>query len=127
MDGAYDGRACRDAIADRGAEAIIPPRRNAKPWKTDSPGAGARNEALRAIERLGRTIWRRWSGDHRRSHVGTRPFETCPAGQWMNCMKLLGQNLAARDFERQTAELHIRIAILDRSTTLGIPVTKPLG
>ncbi|VDS10846.1 DNA-invertase hin [Paracoccus haematequi] len=29
-DGAYDGRACRDANADRGAEAIIPPRRNAK-------------------------------------------------------------------------------------------------
>jgi len=30
-DGAYDGRACRDAIAGRGANAIIPPRRNAKP------------------------------------------------------------------------------------------------
>ena len=68
-DGAYDGRACRDAIADRGAEAIIPPRRNAKPWKKDSPGAGARNEALRAIGRVGRTIWRRWSGYHRRSRV----------------------------------------------------------
>ena len=39
-DGAYDGRACRDAVADRGAEAIIPPRRNAKPWKKDSPGRG---------------------------------------------------------------------------------------
>ena len=55
-DGAYDARGCRDAIADRGADAIIPPRRNAKPWKKDSPGAGARNEALRAIKRLGRTI-----------------------------------------------------------------------
>ena len=68
-DGAYDGRACRDASADRGAEAIIPPRRNAKPWKKDSPGAGARNEDLRAIGRVGRTIWRRWSGYHRRSRV----------------------------------------------------------
>ncbi|TFL15877.1 hypothetical protein DR046_23165 [Jannaschia formosa] len=28
-DGAYDGRAWRDAIAGRGADAIIPPRRNA--------------------------------------------------------------------------------------------------
>lgn len=46
-DGAYDGRACSDAIADRDAEANIPPRRNAKPWKKDSPGVGARNEALR--------------------------------------------------------------------------------
>ena len=89
-DGAYDGRACRDAIVSRGADAIIPPRRNAKPWKKDSPGAAGRNEALRAIKRLGRTIWRRWSGDHRRSRVETK----------MNCMKLLGQRLAARDFDR---------------------------
>ena len=28
-DGAYDGRACRDAVANRGTDAIIPPRRNA--------------------------------------------------------------------------------------------------
>ena len=116
-DGAYDGRACRDAIADRGAEAIIPPRRNAKPWKKDSPGAGARNEALRAIGRVGRTIWRRWSGYHRRSRVETK----------MNCMKLLGQKLMSRDFDRQTAELQVRIAILNRFTALGIPVTQPVG
>ena len=45
----------------------------------------------------------------------------------MNCMKLLGQNLAARDFERQTAKLQARIAILNRSATLGIPITQPVG
>lgn len=33
-DGAYDTRKCHDAIADRGDHAVIPPRRNAKPWKT---------------------------------------------------------------------------------------------
>ena len=38
-------------------------------WVTDSPGALARNEALRASKRFGRTIWRRWSGYHRRSRV----------------------------------------------------------
>ena len=43
----------------------------------------------------------------------------------MNCMKLLGQNLAARDFERQTAELHIRIAILDRFTHSAFPSRSP--
>ena len=47
-DGAYDTRKCHDAIADRGAVAIIPPRKNAKPWKADTAGAAARNEALRA-------------------------------------------------------------------------------
>ena len=116
-DGAYDARGCRDAIANRGADAVIPPRRNAKPWRKDSPGAAGRNEALRAIRRLGRTIWRKWSGYQRRSRAETK----------MNCMKLLGQKLMARDFDRQTAELQVRIAILNRYTTLGLPVTRPAG
>ena len=68
-DGAYDTRKCHDAIADRGAHAVIPPRKNAKPWKTVTAGAVARNEALRASKYLGRAIWRNWSGYHRRSRV----------------------------------------------------------
>ena len=64
VDGAYDGQACRNAVANRGADAFgyslgpvtfvssLPPRRNARPWKKSSPGAGARNEALRAIMRF---------------------------------------------------------------------------
>ena len=70
--GAYDTRKCHDAIADRGAAAIIPPRKNAKPWKTVTAGAVARNEALRASKYLGRALWRRWSGYHRRSRVETK-------------------------------------------------------
>ena len=46
-DGAFDTRKGHDAIAARGATAIIPPRKNAKPWKPDTQGAIARNEALR--------------------------------------------------------------------------------
>ena len=57
-DGAFDTRKGHDAIAERGAAAIIPPRRNAKPWQPDTTGAIARNEALRASRRFGRTIWR---------------------------------------------------------------------
>lgn len=45
-DGAYDTRKCHDAIATRGAHAVIPPRKNAKPWKPTSPGAIARNDAV---------------------------------------------------------------------------------
>jgi DNA repair photolyase len=33
----------------------------------------------------------------------------------------------ARDFERQVAEIQVRIAVLNRYTALGIPVTEPLG
>ena len=45
----------------------------------------------------------------------------------MNCTKLLGQKLMARDFDRQTAELQVRIAILNRFTALGTPVTRPVA
>ncbi|MEH6755834.1 MAG: hypothetical protein V7788_16925, partial [Alphaproteobacteria bacterium] len=50
-----------------------------------------------------------------------------PDGQWMHCMKLLGQSLMARDFDRQVAEIQIRIAVLNRYTALVIPVTVPVA
>ena len=116
-DGAYDTRRCHDVIAARNAHAVIPPRKNAKPWKPTSAGAIARNEAVNASRYLGRAIWRRWSGYHRRSRVGTK----------MHFVKLLGQSLMARDFDRQVAEIQIRVAVLNRYTALGIPVTEVAG
>jgi hypothetical protein len=56
-EGAFDTRKGHNAIAARGAAVIIPPRKNAKRWKPDTAGAIARNEALRASRRFGRTIW----------------------------------------------------------------------
>lgn len=53
-DAAYDTRKCHDAIADRGANAVIPPGKKAKPWKAVTAGAVARIEALRASKYLGR-------------------------------------------------------------------------
>ena len=116
-DGAYDTRNCHDAIAARGAHAVIPPRKNAKPWKPTSAGAIARNEAVNASRYLGRALWRRWSGYHRRSRVETK----------MHCVKLMGQRLMARDFDRQVAEIQVHIAVLNRYTALGIPVTEAVG
>ena len=116
-DGAYDTRKCHDAIAARNAHAVIPPRKNAKMWKPDTPGARARNEAVRASKYLGRALWRNLTGYHRRSRVETK----------MHCVKLLGQRLAARDFDRQVAEIQIRAAILNGFTALGIPRTVAVG
>ena len=41
----------------------------------------------------------------------------------MRCLKLLGERLAARTPSRQTAELQIRAALLNRFTQLGTPET----
>lgn len=58
-DGAYDTKKGHTAIAEWDAEAIIPVRKNGKPWKENTLGASVRNETLRATERLGRTIWKK--------------------------------------------------------------------
>ena len=73
-DGAFDTRKCYDAIAARKADAVIPPRKNAKLWKADTPGAIARNEAVRSSKYLGRALWRHLTGYHRRSRVETKPL-----------------------------------------------------
>ena len=115
-DGAYDTKGCHAAIAQRGAQAVIPPRKNARPWRQTLEGAGGRNEALRACQRLGRRIWKKWSGYHRRSLVETK----------MHCFKRLGERVMARTFERQVTELHVRVALLNRFTQLGRPATVPV-
>lgn len=116
-DGAYDTRKCHDAIAARNAHAVIPPRKNAKMWKPDTPGARARNEAVRSSKYLGRALWRNLTGYHRRSRVKTK----------MHCVKLLGQGLSARDCDRQVPQIQIRAAILNGFTDLGIPRTVAVG
>jgi len=115
-DGAYDTKDCHEAIALRAAHAIIPTRKNAKPWKTNRCGADARNEILHTTRRLGRAIWKKWIGYHRRSLVETK----------MRCFKLLGERVIARDFDRQVAELQVRAAVLNRFTRLGTPITVPV-
>ncbi|MDE1716159.1 IS5/IS1182 family transposase, partial [Chromobacterium amazonense] len=68
-------------------------------------------EILRATKRLGRAIWKRWSGYHRRSLVETK----------MGCFKRLGEKVTARRFDSQVAEVHA--AILNRFSMLGRPCT----
>ena len=45
----------------------------------------------------------------------------------MQCLKLPGQRLRARDFEPQVAEFQIRVAVMNGFTALGIPVTETVG
>ena len=108
-DGAYDTRRCHTAIIDRQATPIIPIRKNGRPWKDDCPAAIARNETLRATRHYGRAFWKRWTGYHVRSRIEAK----------MRCLKAFGERIAARDPDRQTAEIHIRIALMNRFSALG--------
>ena len=62
--GAYDTKQCRQLIVDRQAHAVIPPRKNAKPWKDTIIHSLVRNELFRTVKHLGRTLWKKWSGYH---------------------------------------------------------------
>lgn len=112
-DGAYDTKGCHEAIAKRGAQAVIPPRKNGQLWKPSLVGALARNEALKACWRFGWKLWKRLSGYHIRSLVETK----------MHCIKRLGERVMARTFERQVVELHVRVGLLNRFLKLGRPIT----
>ncbi|SDY00296.1 Transposase DDE domain-containing protein [Acinetobacter kyonggiensis] len=113
-DGAYDTKYCRQLMSDQQAHAVIPPRKNAKHWKDKKAHSLERNELLRTVKHLGRTLWKKWSGYHRRSLVETK----------MHCIKLLGDKLSARNFQSQVNEIHVRVAVLNKFTALGRPHTQ---
>ena len=108
-DGAYDTRRCHTAIIEREATAIIPIRKNGRPWKEDGLAALARDDILRATRHFGRAFWKRWTGYHLRSRIEAK----------MRCLRAFGERIAARDPDRQTAEVHIRIALMNRFSALG--------
>ncbi|ENW97094.1 hypothetical protein F903_00917 [Acinetobacter sp. NIPH 298] len=113
-DGAYDTKRCPQVIADRQAHAVIPPRKNAKRWKGRKLRSLERNELLKTVKHLGRTIWKKWSGYHLRILVETKK----------HCIKLLGDKLNARNFQSQVNEIHPRVAVLNKFTELGRPHTE---
>ena len=98
-DGAYDTKHCRQVILDRDAHAVIPPRKNAKLWKDKKLIYLERNELLKTVKRLDRSIWEKWLGYHHRSLVETK----------MHCIKLLGDKFTARSFPSQMNEIHAHV------------------
>ena len=112
-DGAYDTEGTHAAIAERGAKATIPPREGAVPWGEDHP----RDAILSEIATKGRSGWKNDSGYHRRSL----------AENMMYRLKQLGDRLYSRTFERQVNEVHVRAAIINQFTYLGMPDSVRVG
>lgn len=112
-DGAYDTRACHDAIMQRQARAVIPPRENAQPWPPSADGSvHPRTAILQRIAQVGSVQWKKDSGYHRRSLAETAMFRL---------KSLFGDHLQARGFDSQVTEAYIRCAALNTMTRLGMP------
>jgi transposase len=112
-DGAYDGEAVYDAVAERHPEAtvIIPPRATAIPSETMTT---QRDRHLAAIAKHGRIAWQRCSGYNRRSLVETAVFRY---------KTIIGRRLHARTLPNQRTEAKIGCNVLNRMTSLGMPAS----
>lgn len=112
-DGGYDKWKVYDALAQRGIVPIIPPQHNAKTKQhgncSDDPLP--RDEAIRAIRRVGRKRWKEDVGYHRRSLAETAMYR----------LKCLGGVLKNRLLSNQRTEARLRCKILNRFTHLGLP------
>lgn len=113
-DGAYDTREVYAAAAARGADVVVPPRENAVPWAVDHP----RTQALADLAAQGLSAWKRARGYHHRSLAENALYRF---------KQLFGDRLASRRFETQVTEVHVRVAVLNVMTYLGMPVSVPVG
>lgn len=117
-DGAYDGIEFRKTVENAGAEAIIPPPRDAVIHNdTTEPAIIKRNCAVCEIKGLGgddqaRKIWKILKGYHKRSLAETTMYRI---------KQLTGENLRSRERERQCVEGFIKCLVINKMTSLGMP------
>jgi hypothetical protein len=109
-DGAYDSRACYQALSQRGAHAIIPPRKGSVVWADEY--LRDRNSNLQQVKRLGVKGWKRKAKYHRRSLVECAIFRL---------KTIFSDRLRARAVDRQATEVMVRCLALNRMTKLGMP------
>ena len=119
-DGAYDTRACYEAVLKRGATPTFVPRRTAKLYVTTNPTAwrATRNGILQRIGAHGRSAWRKLSGYTRQSIAENTMFRF---------KRLFGGGLWARSLATQRVEAVVKCATLNRMTHLGMPETVRMG
>jgi hypothetical protein len=119
-DGAYDTRACSEAVLERGATPVFVPRRTAKQYNSTDPTGwrATRNGILQQIAVHGRATWRAMSGYTRQSIAENTMFRF---------KRLFGGQLWARGLATQRVEAVVKCATLNRITQLGMPETVRVG
>lgn len=112
-DGAYDETPIYEAISlhSPGVNIAIPPQANAI---LNKKAAAMRNRNIREIKAHGRMNWQRNQEYGRRNHA---------EGAMKRYQDILGDSLHARDFARQKQETMIGCGVLNKMTSLGMPVS----
>ena len=114
-DGGYDFKTCYDAIAEREAKAVIPPRKSA--IFHNNGFMDARDDNLRRIKEIGREAWKRESGYYRRSLSETGIYRL---------KRIFGEALSSKKLDSQNIEVRLRCKAMNLMTGLGMPKTCPV-
>ena len=119
-DGAYISTTAFDSIAATGGRACIALRTGTGlVSKNPSPGQTLRNQLIEEIRKAGgKTLWKKSSTYHQRSLAETEMFRF---------KTILGGTLSNRIFQNQVTEAKIKAGILNRMTSLGMPISRPVG
>ena len=116
-DGAYESFENYEEIYSIGANPIIPPKKNAKIKQHGNSKSKPlkRDQIVRDIRKLGRSLWKELTGYHKRSLVETAMYRI---------KVMFGDKLKSRKFQTQTTELIAKSNMLNRMTGLGMPISK---
>ena len=119
-DGAYDMGTFYKEVAGKGGEAIVPPRRGAVLHREPEEAYfQTRNDAILSILGLGgdddaRALWKKLKKYHIRSLVET----------WFSRFKrILGGSLRSRKDKYQDTEIGYKVKIMNKMTSLGMPLS----
>lgn len=111
-DGAYDGDSVYTQILQKqpNANIVIPPTKNAVPNASDQP---IRNQHVDAINDQGRMAWQK------QTNYGLRALAELAMLRYKT---IIGPKLKARQLPQQKTEAGISVRVLNRMTSLGMPV-----
>jgi hypothetical protein len=112
-DGAYDSIKLTDAILSKqpNASIVIPPPSDAV---ISQEGNTQRDQHIRLLEEVGRIAWQKENDYGLRSHA-----ELCI----LRYKKIIGPSMKAREIPQQKTEGGIGVRVLNRMTSLGMPVS----
>ena len=112
-DGAYDETPVYNAITGHSpdVDVVIPPRSNAV---LNKKAAAMRNRNIQEIKAYGRMAWQkiRQYGRRNLSELGVQRYQ-----------RILGYMMHARRIERQKKEAMIGCGVINKMTSLGMPVS----
>lgn len=125
-DGAYDRFTCYEVAEQRNIRLVTPPQRNAvtsnerriNKKKASENAVQKRDDAIAKVREIGRKNWKIESGYHKRSLAETGMFRV---------KTLLGNRLTSKNFANQQVEAAIWCKIVNRMTSLGMPISQPIN